>query len=119
MAERRKDGMAGVIGKPRWRESDARVVIEALERSGQDLSRFAVMHGLVPQRVRRWAEKLGPRLGAAVSFHPVRMIGAGGRGPIEAIEIVLVDGRRVRVPEGFASRELERVLGVLEGRASC
>lgn len=35
----------------------------------------------------------------------------------EAIELVLVDGRRVRVPEGFAAEDLERVLAVLEGRA--
>jgi hypothetical protein len=43
MAKRRKDGMAGVVQKSRWRESDARVVIEALERSGHELclSRFA------------------------------------------------------------------------------
>jgi hypothetical protein len=33
------------------------------------------------------------------------------------MEVVLVDGLRVRVPEGFAAEELERLLGVLEGRS--
>jgi hypothetical protein len=32
------------------------------------------------------------------------------------IEIELVDGRRVRVGEGFSAEELGRVLEVLEGR---
>jgi hypothetical protein len=32
---------------------------------------------------------------------------------------VLLDGRRVRVPEGFAAADLARVLAVLEGAVSC
>jgi hypothetical protein len=95
-------------------------VVEAWERSGEDLTRFAAKQGLARQRIWRWAEKLGTR--PAVSFHPVRMTGASHRterGAAEAIEVVLVDGRRVRLPEGFAARELERVLEILEGRASC
>jgi hypothetical protein len=52
-----------------------------------------------------------------VRFHPVRLVGGKEGEHREAIEVVLVDGRRVRVPAGFAAADLERVLAVLEGRA--
>ena len=49
-------------------------------------------------------------------FHPVRLVGGNAGEGGEAIEVVLVDGRRVRVPAGFVASDLERVLAVLEGR---
>jgi hypothetical protein len=122
MAVRREGRMADVVRKPRWHEGDGRAVVEAWERSGEDLRGFAAKHSLPRQRIWRWAEKLGIRPEETMSFHPVRMIGPSqrdGRGAVEAIEIVLVDGRRVRVPGGFAAGDLARVLEVLEGRASC
>jgi hypothetical protein len=38
---------------------------------------------------------------------------------VGAIEVVLLDGRRVRVAAGFAADDLERVLRVLEDRRQC
>lgn len=35
------------------------------------------------------------------------------------MEVVLVDGRSVRVPAGFATEDLRRILIVLEGRDEC
>ena len=51
-------------------------------------------------------------------FHPSPAAGSPGlRG--EPIEVVLSDGRRVRVPEGFGVDHLRRVLEVLEQTAPC
>jgi hypothetical protein len=53
-------------------------------------------------------------------FHPVRVIDAVSAGSNkQPIEVVLVDGRRVRVPAGFAAEDLARVLAVLEADTSC
>ena len=46
-----------------------------------------------------------------VQFHPVRLVG----GESAPIEVELLNGRRVRVREGFSSEELRRVLEVVEG----
>lgn len=116
MAQRRRDGLRDVFQKSYWREADARTAVEAWQRSGQPISSFARRHGLQPHRLSRWASRL-QRRGRPVGFHPVRIVGGNGGEHREAIEVVLVDGQRVRVPAGFAAADLERVLAVLEGRA--
>jgi len=53
-------------------------------------------------------------------FHPVRLVEPEHRDPRRGtIEVVLLNGRRVRVPQGFRVEDLVRVLEVLEGRVSC
>jgi transposase-like protein len=103
-----------------WRKADAQLVIKASRESGMSLSGFAREYGLQPARVWRWSAKLREKANHSVLFHPVRIVesrtGNHGAG---AIEVVLLDGRRVRVPEGFAAADLARVLAVLEGTASC
>lgn len=115
MAERKTDRLQDIFEKSYWREADARAAVEAWQRSGQPISTFARRHGLQRHRLSRWAARL-QRRGRAVRFHPVRLVGGNGGEQREAIEVVLVDGRRVRVPAGFAAVDLERVLAVLEGR---
>lgn len=121
MARRTRVGVAKVAEKGYWREGDARVVVGAWRRSGQTLSQFAEEHGVPPQRIARWATRIETRSrSTAVDFHPVRLIeNSGGVDKREPIEVLLVDGRRVCVPQGFAVEELARVLAVLEGRVSC
>jgi hypothetical protein len=124
-------GLAAAAGKGYWREAEARQVIQAWERSGQVLSRFAAKHGLKAARLARWASRLGKRAvgrrervsaGAAplkLRFHPVELVGSPSGLERSVIEIVLPDGRRVRVFTGFASDDLERLLRVLESRSRC
>lgn len=124
-------GLAAAAGKRYWREAEARQVIQAWEESGQALSRFAAGHGLKAARVARWASRLGKRAvgrrgrvsaGAGalkLRFHPVALIGNALAVEPSAIEVVLLDGRRVRVPSGVASEDLDCVLGVLEERSRC
>jgi hypothetical protein len=106
-------------------------VVQAWAESGQVLSRFAARHGLKGARLARWASRLGKRAvgrrervsaGATplkLRFHPVALIGNAPAVETSAIEVVLLDGRRVRVPSGVTSEDLDRVLRVLEGRSRC
>lgn len=116
MAKRKGTGLQEVFQKGYWREGDARAAVEAWQRSGQPMSSFAGRHGVQPRRLSRWASRLEGK-GRPVRFHPVRIVGGNGGEHRESIEVVLVDGRRVSVPAGFAAADLERVLAVLEGRA--
>jgi hypothetical protein len=119
--------LKNLVGRRHWRPTDARMVIEAWQRSGLSARRFAISEGLDRSRLSRWAAKLGGMrnsAASAVTFHRVRVsarrggqAGAGGRG--RRIEVVLADGRRVRVGGGFAAEDLARVLEVLEGRRAC
>jgi hypothetical protein len=123
--------VAAAAGKSYWREADARPVVQAWQSSGQSLSHFAAAQGLKVARLARWASRLGRRAvsrrgrGSAgvpplkLRFHPVELVGSGTALETSAIEVVLLDGRRVRVPAGFGSGDLERVLQVLEERSRC
>lgn len=113
MAKGRTVELARLVGKRRWSESEARVLVKAWRRSGKELSEFARENGVNAQRLHRWWARVQVRAKSkGVRFHPVRVVGGDGAG----IEVVLLDGRRVRVGEGFSSEELSRVLEVLEGR---
>lgn len=124
------EAVAAAACKGYWREAEAKAVVKAWERSGQPLSRFAAAQGLKVGRLARWARRLrgrggrGRRSGARVAplklrFHAVDLVGSGAALQSTAIEVVLLDGRRVRVPAGFATDDLERVLQVLEERERC
>jgi len=101
-----------------WRESDARVLIEAWRATGESLAGFAKRHGVKPRRLTRWIQQLEES--AVPALHPVRLversatIGGGG-----AIELRLAEGTRVFVPPGFTADDLRRVLAVLVESARC
>ena len=115
MSRRGTEGISSVVQRRRWKESEGQLVVTAWKQSGKPMTVFAREHGLVVQRLSRWVARLGRSSNGRVRFHRVQLVG-GLRERNAAIEVVLVDGRRVVVPEGFAAEELERVLGVLEGR---
>lgn len=125
MAEKHVGAVARIAQRRYWREPEARVMVEAWQRSGESLSGFAKRHGVDRRRLRRWATRMAEedsaRRDPEVSFHPVRLVeaerGAERRGG-DRIEVVLGDGRRVRVPRGFAPEDLREVLRVLEGADS-
>jgi len=117
----RRTEVAQVSRRSYWRETDARVMVEAWQSSGETLCEFADRHGVDPRRVARWASRLAaPQEPGAVRFHRVRVAGNGaGSGSGLAIEIKLSGGLRVRVPHGFEAQDLRRVLAVLEEGARC
>lgn len=68
------------------REAEARVVLDADERSGLSAAGFASRHGLAPARLQRWQRRLGGRDGSsggadgALAFLPVRLRESVGTG---------------------------------------
>ena len=120
MARRRMEAISEVVRRRRWREADARLVLRASQESGTSLSSFAREYGLQPARIWRWSARLREQASGSVLFHPVRLVGQGhGADGPGAIEVVLLDGRRVRVAGGFDTADLARVLAVLEGTVPC
>lgn len=113
MASRKDDAVIRVAALAYWRADDARVLVEAWRRSGQRLSAFAKRHDIRPKRLERWARRL--KREETAGFHRVRLVTRGGEveRAAEPIEIGLGSGRTVRVPPGFASEDLKRVLTVL------
>ncbi len=119
----RRVAVRQVSERPYWRESEARVLVEAWRSSGETLVRFARRHGFDARRLARWVSRLERVADEGVRFYPVRLLerqaqpernGGGAR-----IEIELAHGRRVCVPRGFEAEDLRRVLAVLSEVAAC
>lgn len=110
-----------VAARRYWRAADARVMVEAWQRSGESLSGFARRYRVHGKRISRWARQLAPAPRGPLTFHPARLVDGPGRGQPgrAAIEVVLPDGRSVRVPPGFAPDDLHQVLRVLTAEAAC
>jgi transposase len=112
------DEVRQVAARGYWRESDARLLIEAWRSSGETLVRFARRHRVEHKRLARWVSRLDAAGRGRLLLHPVRLVD----NRLEAgapIEIQFAGGRRVRVPPGFASEDLRRVLAVLAESAPC
>lgn len=115
-------GVRQVAAQRYWREGQARVVVEAWQRSGESVAAFARSHGIGSQRLKRWARRLRGASGR-IRFHRVRLVERRPAGDHvqggAPIEIEWAPGRRVCVFPGFAAEDLGRVLEVLEGRERC
>jgi hypothetical protein len=119
MAPNKDEAIMRIGERQRWREADARVVVGAWRRSGESLSQFAGRYGLRGERISRWVSRIEKPESSGPSFHQVRLVEAQDRWDDggERIEVVLTDGRTVRLPHGFAAEDLHKVLRVLEERA--
>jgi hypothetical protein len=113
---RQQDDQLSHVSRRYWREDDARLVVDAWRRSGLSMAEFAKLHGVHAKRLGRWAQRLQTSL-PPVTFYPVKLLANPPANEADArIEIVLVDGRVIRLPAGFAAGDLRAVLDVLEGR---
>ena len=116
----KRNEMRRVVSRRRWTEEDALQILEAWKTSGKTLSVFARELGVGRQRIQRWVAQLGiDEPEPSVTFHPVRVIGESRLPEAEALEVVLVDGTRVRIPNGFDAEELRRLIGVLREKPAC
>jgi transposase-like protein len=96
-------------GRRRWREEDARRILDLLGASGMTVRAFASREGIDPQRVYAWRRRLGgPEAPAAPAFVELSSRRAA------PIEVVLRSGHVVRVAEPFDADALRRLLAVLE-----
>ncbi len=120
---------------PRSREQWLRDVLE-WRTSGQTAAEYAVARGIRAKTLTQWASVLrdevtraeqAPR-GGPESFLPVRVVEAARkvRGPNDSpgqvsaeFEVVLGNGRSVRVPSAFNADALCRLLDAVEGRVGC
>jgi transposase-like protein len=92
MARRQVHGIPEVIQRRRWRESDARMVIQASQESGKSLSGFAREYGVQPARDWRWAARFKEQANRPVLFHPVRIVEPpNGRQCAGGIKVILLD----------------------------
>jgi hypothetical protein len=116
MASRKDADVVRVAARRYWRSADAQVVVDGWKRSGEGLGVFAERYGIQPRRLSRWASEF-EEAAEPVRFHPVRVVHTSDTGRRDvALEIVLGEGCRVRLPPGFAAEDLERVLEVLGRR---
>jgi hypothetical protein len=110
---KRRTELEEVAGLASWCEEDARVVLDAWQRSGQTIAAFARNQGVGAKRLARWARRLHAEGAQGVEFYPVQVVSrepSQGKSTIE-----LVRGAwRVRVAPGFAAEDLRQVLDVLE-----
>ena len=120
MAWRRTEEITDIIGKRRWSEGEARLMVSTSQASGKSVSSFAKEYGLQPSRIWRWSARLKGQSKGGMRFHPVRLVEPErlDAGP-GTMEVVLLNGRRVRVPQGFVAEDLVRLLEVLERGVSC
>jgi transposase-like protein len=115
MAQKNTELIKRIAARQRWRADDATVMVEAWRRSGESVSDFARRYGLRGERISRWVSRIQKRERNGLSFHQVRLVEAQYRShPDGKIEVLLSEGRSVRVPHGFAPEELQKVLRVLE-----
>jgi transposase-like protein len=86
----------------RWTKQDARILLEAIERSGETIRAFARAHGLNENRIYKWREALANEDREALeqlSFKPVVVTGLG-RSPtlvvrLGELEIDVLDPQKV------------------------
>ena len=116
MLERKDAAVAAVAARRHWRRDDARLMIEAWRRSGQTMTAFARFYDIHPERLARWHRLLRAEPQGAVRFHPVRVRGAERHSidSVDRIELVLSEGRTIRVPHRFDAEDLRRLLAVME-----
>ena len=93
----------------RWREEDARKVLDHLESSGLSVREFAAKAKLSALRLHRWRTRLGAAGPAAPAFVEIKATSGA------MIEVVLRSGYVVRIPDGFDEDTFRRLAAVLEG----
>jgi len=114
MMEERDAGVAEVAAQRRWREGDARVVLEAWRGSGQSLAAFGKFYGIHPERLGRWHRLLRRKAGEGVRFHRVRVrLGDAPSAEAAKMELLLAGDRCIRLPPGFDAEDLRRLLTVV------
>lgn len=127
MATKTKD--LGKIAESRyWRREDAEVVVNAWRASGDTLAGFARKWSLTPERISRWAANLdGKDEEPDASFLPVRVVESARSAAVDESAMasaswvgeVCHGDFVVRVPRGFATDEMARLLAVVAGVEPC
>lgn len=101
----------------RWTPGDAREAIDAWQKSGTSLARFAAAHRLAPLRLQRWRRRLEAVSEPSVPrVMQVRVVAREPNEETDAMDIVLRDGLLVRVRPGF---DAESVASLISALSAC
>ena len=108
-------------GRPRdsRKEQHWRRCLHLWQRSGLTVREFCDRHHLTPPSFYAWRRLLQQRDAAALTLVPVQVLPQERPPGSTGIEVVLADGRCVRVAPGFDPATLRHVLAVLEEAAPC
>lgn len=110
-----------VLSVQRWNAEQASVVLEEFDRSGLSLAGFARLHGVCPQRLRRWRSVLwGPEEHLVPGKASGSFVEIVAHPPPEAVELPRLS---VRCPTGHiieltgieATRGLDMLLRTFGG----
>lgn len=96
----------------RWTGEEASIALSALEDSGLSVNAFAEREGLDPQRLYFWKRRLGgAKARPSAKFVELTPRSTG------AVEVVLRNGRVLRVPVSIDASALRALVAVLEDGA--
>jgi hypothetical protein len=84
--------------------------------SGLSVRAFCERRGLAIPTFYAWRRTLERRADQKAAFVPVQVVTDAAPALASALEVVLTDGRTVRVAPGFDAATLLQLLAVLEGR---
>src|SRR6516162_9999072 len=90
--------------------------IDQWRASGLSVRAFCALHGLANASFYAWRRVLERRAAEQPAFVPVQVVADTMPAQTSALEVVLADGRTVRVAPGFDAATLRQLLAVLEGR---
>jgi hypothetical protein len=109
--------MAHGRARDEQKERQWRRWISEWQASGLSVRAFCARHGLATASFYNWRRVLQRRATVEQqAFVPVQVVADAISTRISALEVVLADGRTVRVAPGFDSATLRQLLAVLEGR---
>ena len=86
------------------------------QTTGLSVRAFCERRGLTVASFYAWRRVLQRRAAEKAAFVPVQVVADAVADRASAVEVVLTDGRMVRVAPGFDTETLRQVLAVLEGR---
>jgi transposase len=115
-----------------WSPAEGKAVMADWAKSGQALAEYCRTRGLSYHRLYRWRRKLGasasidspPKIDAFASVKVVesRAMPTSLTGYTEescVLEIIVRNGRRIRIGRDFDARALSRLLAVVEEGQAC
>ena len=106
--------------KPTPREREIRALVLEHERNGLSWASIAAREGMAPGTLSWWRSEIRRRDRARGNrsnerFVEVEIAAATLSDPLAAFELVLPDGRVLRIPPGFGVEDLRRLLAMLDG----
>jgi hypothetical protein len=98
------------------KEQQWRRWIDQWRASGLSVRDFCARHDLATASFYAWRRVLERRAAEQPAFVPVQVVADAVLTQARALEVVLTNGRTVRVAPGFDAATLRQLLAVLEGR---